>query len=252
MDAKYYYATLGIGPGASAEEVAQAYRKFARKYHPDLNKEASAVKKFRELNEAYWVLSDPQRRRDYDQARMDAITGDDLTSSRFTKGLAVDGDDQEPQVTLRPQSPSRRATSAAKLPTLPQWLRTGLIAIRSPKVLAPFAIVLAIVAQAAFGIVPFLPGAWTGVSGKLAPIASTFEALTVVNNSNPHAKPEVVRINPDGSYRAVLTPGSYTVWFSNPSCAGVPLAGGVGLSLGSGQHTDLTGQVPFLKCNVAP
>lgn len=62
-----YYEVLGISKGASDDEIKRAYRKLAKKYHPDLNKEADAAEKFKEVNEAYEVLSDPQKRQNYDQ-----------------------------------------------------------------------------------------------------------------------------------------------------------------------------------------
>ena len=62
-----YYEVLGISKGASEEEIKKAFRKLAKKYHPDVNKEADAEEKFKEINEAYEVLSDPQKRATYDQ-----------------------------------------------------------------------------------------------------------------------------------------------------------------------------------------
>ncbi len=62
-----YYATLGVGKTATQEEIQRAYRKLARKYHPDINKEHSAEEKFKQINEAYEVLGDPQKRAKYDQ-----------------------------------------------------------------------------------------------------------------------------------------------------------------------------------------
>ena len=63
-----YYQTLGIKRGASDKEIKQAFRRLARKYHPDVNPgDKSAEAKFKEVNEAYEVLSDPEKRRKYDQ-----------------------------------------------------------------------------------------------------------------------------------------------------------------------------------------
>ncbi len=61
-----YYETLGVERGASKEEIKKAFKKLARKYHPDLNKEAEAEDKFKQINEAYEVLSDDEKRQRYD------------------------------------------------------------------------------------------------------------------------------------------------------------------------------------------
>lgn len=66
--AKDYYESLGVSKGASADEIKKAYRKLALKYHPDRNGGGGEnEKKFKEVNEAYQVLSDPQKRQQYDQ-----------------------------------------------------------------------------------------------------------------------------------------------------------------------------------------
>lgn len=67
MDYKDYYNTLGIKRDASQEEVKKAFRRLARKYHPDINKNKDAEEKFKEINEAHEVLSDPEKRQKYDQ-----------------------------------------------------------------------------------------------------------------------------------------------------------------------------------------
>lgn len=64
---KSLYDTLDIQQDASAEEIKKAYRRLARKYHPDINKDAGAEEKFKEINAAYEILSDEQKRRQYDQ-----------------------------------------------------------------------------------------------------------------------------------------------------------------------------------------
>lgn len=64
---KDYYKTLGISKGATDEDIKKAYRKQALKWHPDKNKSANADEKFKEIAEAYEVLSDPKKREIYDQ-----------------------------------------------------------------------------------------------------------------------------------------------------------------------------------------
>jgi curved DNA-binding protein len=67
-DFRDYYATLGVNKGASADEIKRAFRKLARKYHPDMNPgDKAAEAKFKEVNEAYEVLSDADKRKKYDQ-----------------------------------------------------------------------------------------------------------------------------------------------------------------------------------------
>ncbi|HTT05273.1 MAG TPA: DnaJ C-terminal domain-containing protein [Steroidobacteraceae bacterium] len=67
MQYKDYYAVLGVARDASEEQIKQAYRKLARKYHPDVSKEPDAEAKFKEVAEAYQTLKDPQKRAAYDQ-----------------------------------------------------------------------------------------------------------------------------------------------------------------------------------------
>ena len=75
MQYKDYYAILGVTRGADADEVKRAYRKLARKYHPDVSKEKNAEDKFKELQEAYEVLRDSDKRATYDQLGRDYRSG---------------------------------------------------------------------------------------------------------------------------------------------------------------------------------
>ena len=69
MQFKDYYNILGVEPGAGEAELKTAYRRLARKYHPDVSKESGAEEKFKAVNEAYEALRDPQKRAAYDQLR---------------------------------------------------------------------------------------------------------------------------------------------------------------------------------------
>src|SRR5579862_9205145 len=67
MEYKDYYTVLGVDRKASDDEIKRAYRKLARKYHPDVSKEKNAEEQFKNLQEAYEVLKDPEKRAAYDQ-----------------------------------------------------------------------------------------------------------------------------------------------------------------------------------------
>lgn len=73
-----YYKTMGLSRDASADEIKRAYRKLARKYHPDVSKESDAEERFKEVNEAYEVLKDPEKRSAYDQLGANWKQGQDF------------------------------------------------------------------------------------------------------------------------------------------------------------------------------
>ena len=74
MAKRDYYEVLGLSKGASEDEIKKAYRQLAKKYHPDINKEPGAEEKFKEINEAYDTLSDPDKKARYDQYGFDDPT----------------------------------------------------------------------------------------------------------------------------------------------------------------------------------
>ena len=75
MEFKDYYEILGVKPDASEAEIKAAYRKLARQYHPDKNKDAGAEERFKAINEANEALRDPDKRRAYDQLRAGGYRG---------------------------------------------------------------------------------------------------------------------------------------------------------------------------------
>ena len=91
MDYKDYYKILHVGKDASQEEIKRAYRKLARKLHPDVNKNTDADAKFKEINEAYEVLKDDEKRKAYDNFGSNWQAGQEFRpppdwESRFSRG----------------------------------------------------------------------------------------------------------------------------------------------------------------------
>lgn len=94
MAKRDYYEVLGIDKSASDDEIKKAYRKLAKKYHPDVNKAKDAEEKFKEINEAYEVLSDPQKKQVYDNYGHAGLEGNMGSGfDGFTSGFSGGFDD---------------------------------------------------------------------------------------------------------------------------------------------------------------
>ena len=78
MKFRDYYETLGVARDATQDEIKRAYRKMARKYHPDLNKDEGTEERFKAVGEAYEVLKDPEKRAAYDQLGENWKAGQDF------------------------------------------------------------------------------------------------------------------------------------------------------------------------------
>lgn len=128
MSQKTPYEVLGVKPIATASEIKAAYRRLVLKYHPDTSKEPNAADRFIEITEAYEVLSDPARRKEYDrlreineQLRAQARTGPKPSAARREPDRAQ----PKPQSPKPPQAQRPRITFAMELDRLNTYLQRG-------------------------------------------------------------------------------------------------------------------------------
>src|SRR5579872_3542863 len=104
MEYRDYYQMLGVPRTATAEDIKKSYRRLARKFHPDVSKEANAEQKFKEVQEAYEVLKDPEKRAAYDQLGADWKSGEQFrpppdwgSGYEFSGGPRASGQRRGPQ-----------------------------------------------------------------------------------------------------------------------------------------------------------
>ncbi len=90
---KSLYQTLDVSENASQDEIKKSYRRLARKYHPDLNKTKEAEEKFKEINAAYEILSDEEKRRQYDQFGDNMFGGQNFSDFARSRSASEDLDD---------------------------------------------------------------------------------------------------------------------------------------------------------------
>ncbi|GAA8029613.1 DnaJ family protein [Helicobacter pylori] len=90
---KSLYQTLNVSENASQDEIKKSYRRLARQYHPDLNKTKEAEEKFKEINAAYEILSDEEKRRQYDQFGDNMFGGQNFSDFAKSRSTSEDLDD---------------------------------------------------------------------------------------------------------------------------------------------------------------
>jgi curved DNA-binding protein len=93
VDYRDYYEALGVDRGASEDDIRRAYRKLARQYHPDVNKDPGAEDRFKEISEAYDVLRDPEKRERYDRLGANWKAGQDVSGASGFEGFQGFGGD---------------------------------------------------------------------------------------------------------------------------------------------------------------
>ena len=92
MDFQDYYKILSVAPDADSKTIKTAYRKLARKYHPDVSAQSEAEEKFKQISEAYDVLKDPQKRAQYDELREYGAQSHDGSRRQYSQSYSKQSD----------------------------------------------------------------------------------------------------------------------------------------------------------------
>jgi hypothetical protein len=151
------YAILGVSRTATQTEIKSAYRRLARKYHPDVNKDPTAASRFAQINDAYHTLIDPERRRDYDRTgRMASNTGEnDSPQARAARRAYYQSRaDRIVNEWLEREREETRARGKAVYTTVTLFFSTFMVAMIRPSVFEINSLVLriALVVLFAFGV----------------------------------------------------------------------------------------------------
>ena len=126
MEFRDYYKILGVERSATADQIKTAYRRLARKFHPDVSKEPNAEARFKEMQEAYEVLKDPQKRAAYDELGSDWKSGQQFRPPPdFGQGFEFSG-----WTVARPRPRPRARGRPGRRPRAGGFQRLLLLAVR--------------------------------------------------------------------------------------------------------------------------
>ena len=141
MEYRDYYKVLGVARAATAEDIKKSYRRLARKYHPDVSKEKDAEQKFKEVQEAYEVLKDPEKRAAYDQLGSDWKSGqqfrpppDWASGFEFSGGSPPPG---QPAVRMCSRRKASAISSRRSLAARARWARRDGASRRQGAIIMP-------------------------------------------------------------------------------------------------------------------
>lgn len=122
-----YYKILGVDKNASQDDIKKAFRKLARKYHPDLNpNDPSAKDKFQEINEANEVLSDPEKRKKYDEYGEHWKHADEFEAQKKARRMPVEAEEDSPALAETAVPIGTRPMERGSRVVMPEDSRTSL------------------------------------------------------------------------------------------------------------------------------